>query len=175
VCYKHTREGGSGKELISVQTFSKQKLERQKGQKQACDKLMFEMGQLAVHKAHLLSQQTTSKVKWHCKIEKQSANHHNKLTAGGWVMDCWPCPRERNRPPVNPHSKNPTAKQGGWWATVLIYRTLEQATPHWGRSWLSSCHWKTKKKKTGKTSQSPGKIKTEPLLTYQHQDWMLKE
>jgi hypothetical protein len=29
--------------------------------------------------------------------------------------------------------------------------------------------------KTGETPQPPGKTKTEPLLKYQHQDWMLKE
>jgi hypothetical protein len=32
-----------------------------------------------------------------------------------------------------------------------------------------------KKKKTGKFSELPGETKTELLLKYQHQDWMLKE
>jgi hypothetical protein len=32
-----------------------------------------------------------------------------------------------------------------------------------------------KKKKNGETPQPPDKTKTEPLLKYQHQDWMLKE
>jgi hypothetical protein len=32
-----------------------------------------------------------------------------------------------------------------------------------------------KEKKTGKTPQPPSKTETEPLLKYQHQDWMLKE
>jgi hypothetical protein len=27
---------------------------------------------------------------------------------------------ERNKPPVNKHSKNPIPKQGNWWATELI-------------------------------------------------------
>jgi hypothetical protein len=31
------------------------------------------------------------------------------------------------------------------------------------------------RRKTGETPQPPGKTKTEPLLKYQHQDWMLKE
>jgi hypothetical protein len=31
------------------------------------------------------------------------------------------------------------------------------------------------RKKTGKSPQPPGKTKTELLLKYQHQDWMLKE
>jgi hypothetical protein len=34
---------------------------------------------------------------------------------------------------------------------------------------------KDRKKKTGETPQPPGETKTEPLLKYQHQDWMLKE
>jgi hypothetical protein len=34
---------------------------------------------------------------------------------------------------------------------------------------------KEKKKKTGESSQLPSKTKTELLLKYQHQDWMLKE
>jgi hypothetical protein len=31
------------------------------------------------------------------------------------------------------------------------------------------------RKKTGKTPQPPDKTKTELLLKYEHQDWMLKE
>jgi hypothetical protein len=31
------------------------------------------------------------------------------------------------------------------------------------------------RKKTGKSPQPPGETKTEHLLKYQHQDWMLKE
>jgi hypothetical protein len=34
---------------------------------------------------------------------------------------------------------------------------------------------KKKKKKPAKTPQTPGETKTELLLKYQHQDWMLKE
>jgi hypothetical protein len=50
---------------------------------------------VVVHKAHLLNKWTISKVKRPCKIEKQIANHHNTLTAGGQLTDHWPCPRER--------------------------------------------------------------------------------
>jgi hypothetical protein len=71
-------------------------------------------------------------------------------TAWGQLMDHWPWPTERGRgketPPVNQHSENPTPKQDGWWATELISGTWGQATPHWGRSWLSSRHWKTGEK-----------------------------
>jgi hypothetical protein len=28
--------------------------------------------------------------------------------------------RQRNKPPVNKHSENPTPKQDSWWATELI-------------------------------------------------------
>jgi hypothetical protein len=96
-CWKCTGEGGRSKELISTWTLSKQRLERQKGQQQAGNKPLSEIGQVAVHKAQLLSQWGTYKVKWHCKIEKQSANHHNTLTTGGRLMDHWTCPRERRR------------------------------------------------------------------------------
>jgi hypothetical protein len=51
------------------------------------DKPLPEVGQVAVHKAHLLSQSATLNVKWLCKIEKQTANQHNMLTARGWLMD----------------------------------------------------------------------------------------
>jgi hypothetical protein len=34
---------------------------------------------------------------------------------------------------------------------------------------------KDRKKKTGKSPQPPGETKTELLLKYQYQDWMLKE
>jgi hypothetical protein len=74
--------------------FSKQRLERQKGQQWAGDKPLPKIGQVEVHKAHLLSQWATSKVKWHCKIEKQSANHHNTLTAGGRLTHHWPFPEK---------------------------------------------------------------------------------
>jgi hypothetical protein len=47
---------GEGKELISMGTFSKQRLERQKGQQRANDKPLPEIGQVVFHKAHLLSQ-----------------------------------------------------------------------------------------------------------------------
>jgi hypothetical protein len=49
--------------MISTQAFSKQRLEKQKGQQQAGDKPLPETGQVVVHKAYLLSQSTTSKVK----------------------------------------------------------------------------------------------------------------
>jgi hypothetical protein len=98
-------EGGQGKELISVQTFSKQRLERQKGWLQVGDKLLPEIGQIAVHKAHLLSQWATSKVKRCCKMEKPSANHHNTLTAGSHdrslTLPQRKRVRQRNRPPIN--------------------------------------------------------------------------
>jgi hypothetical protein len=31
--------------------------------------------------------------------------------------------RQRNKPPINQHSKNPTPKQDGWWATELFSGT----------------------------------------------------
>jgi hypothetical protein len=46
---------GKRKKLIFVETFSKQRLERQKGQQEASDKPLPEKEQVVVHKAHLLS------------------------------------------------------------------------------------------------------------------------
>jgi hypothetical protein len=51
------------------------------------DKPWPETGQVVVHKAHHLSQRAIPKVKQPCKIEKQTANHHNMLTAEGWLKD----------------------------------------------------------------------------------------
>jgi hypothetical protein len=59
----HQKRRGGSKELISAQTFSKQGLEREKGQQQVDDKLLPEIGQVAIHTVHLLSQRATSKVK----------------------------------------------------------------------------------------------------------------
>jgi hypothetical protein len=96
-CTELTGEGGRSKKLISMWTFSKQKLERQKGWQQAGDKLLPEIGQVVVHKAHLLRQWARYKVKQCCKLEKQSSNHHNMLMAGRQLTDFWPCPRERGQ------------------------------------------------------------------------------
>jgi hypothetical protein len=38
-----------------MKTFSKQRLERQKGQQWAGDKPLLEIGQIVLHKAHLLT------------------------------------------------------------------------------------------------------------------------
>jgi hypothetical protein len=72
-------------------------------------------------------------------------------------MDHWPCPRERgkakkqaprNQAQWKPNSKGRTA--GGlqsWFPEPEDNIQTQTATPHWGRSWLSSCCWKTEKKK----------------------------
>jgi hypothetical protein len=74
------------KELISAQTISKHMLERHEGQKQVGNKPLPEAGQVVDHKDHLLSQLAAPKVKLLCKIEKQTANHHNMLIVGGWLI-----------------------------------------------------------------------------------------
>jgi hypothetical protein len=41
--------------------------------------------------------------------------------------------RQRNKPPVNKHSENPTPKQESWWATELIQNlrtTYKLKLPH---------------------------------------------
>jgi hypothetical protein len=164
-----------------MQTFSKQRLERQKGWQLAGDKPLPEIEQVAVHKDHLLSQWATSKIKEHCKIEKQSANHHNTLTAGGQLMGHLPQrkgARQRNKLPVNQHTENPTPKQGSWWATQLISGTwgqhtnLNSQTPL-REKWTEQVPLKDRRKKT--TTLLPSGTTTGLLLKYQHQDWMLEE
>jgi hypothetical protein len=55
---------------------------------------------------------------------------------------------KRNKPPVIKQSENTTPKQDGWWDTELIPEPedniqTQTTTSHWGRTWLSRCHWKT--------------------------------
>jgi hypothetical protein len=50
------RRRGEGNELISVGTFSKQRLERQMGQQWKGDKPQPKIGEIEGHKAHFLSQ-----------------------------------------------------------------------------------------------------------------------
>jgi hypothetical protein len=110
--------------LISTGTFSKQRLKRQKGWQRAGDKPLPEIGQIAVHKAHLLSHWATFKVKQHFKIEKQLANQHNTLTAGSWLTDFWPCPKERGWGKKEPPNK-PTQWKSNYKARWLVgYRAV---------------------------------------------------
>jgi hypothetical protein len=51
------------------------------------DKPLPEAGQAVNHKAHLLSQSPTPKVKHFHKIENQTANHHNMLTERGQLTE----------------------------------------------------------------------------------------
>jgi hypothetical protein len=63
-------KGGKGKELSSSQTSVNKWLETQEGWQWVDDKPLLEKGQVVAHKAHLLSQWATAKVKQHWKIEK---------------------------------------------------------------------------------------------------------
>jgi hypothetical protein len=90
-------------------------LERQEGQQQSGDKPLPEAQQVD-HKAHLLSQWAAPNVNLLRKIEKQTANPHNMLTAGASWWNTDPAPeeggaRQRNKPPVNKHNKKPPLKQ----------------------------------------------------------------
>jgi hypothetical protein len=84
--------------------------------------------------------------------------------------------RQKNKPPANQHSKNPTPKQDGWWATELISRTCGQHTNlnfcTSVREGLTMQLPLKDRRKAGKIPQPPGKTKIETLL---NQGWMLKE
>jgi hypothetical protein len=77
--------------------------------------------------------------------------------------------RENRRPPhhqmlaPNLLGRHLADQQNGWWATEMISGNWGQASPHWGRSWLSSCHRKPGKK-PGESPQPPGETKPELLL-----------
>jgi hypothetical protein len=92
-CWKCTRERGRSKELISGQTFSKQMLKWQESREQVGDKPLPKAGQVADHRAYLLSQWAAPKVKMPHKIEKQWTiiTHWQQ----GGLTEHWPCPRER--------------------------------------------------------------------------------
>jgi hypothetical protein len=90
-------EGGKSKELISTPTISKRIAGKAGGSTAGGNRLLPEVGQVADHRAHLLSQWAAPKVRQLCKVEEQTANHHKMLTEGGWLKDHWPCLRERGQ------------------------------------------------------------------------------
>jgi hypothetical protein len=84
--------------------------------------------------------------------------------------------RQRNKPLVNQHSKNPTPKQDGCRAVLQNLRPIYKfKLPPSLREELTKQLLPKDRRQTGKSPQLPGKTKTEPLLKYQHQNWMLKE
>jgi hypothetical protein len=86
-----------------VQTISKQKLERQEGRKKAGNKPFLKAGQIADHRAHILSHRA-HKTELPHKTEKQTANHHNILTAeradGTLTLPQRQGVGQRNKPPA---------------------------------------------------------------------------
>jgi hypothetical protein len=95
------------------------------------DKPLPEVGQVADHKAHLLSQWATPKVKQFCKIEKQTVTHSNMLRAGGWVtLPQRKEVRQRNKPPVNSTAKSQLQSR----------TTVEQISWTWGQHSDLNCH-----------------------------------
>jgi hypothetical protein len=86
--------------------------------------------------------------------------------------------RQRNKPPVKKHSKNPTPGRtvGGLQSRFQNLRTtyklkLPHLTEGGGQLPL-----KDRRKKENKNTTEPSdKTTTELCLKYQHQDWMLEE
>jgi hypothetical protein len=67
-------------------------------------------------------------------IRKTSQHPDSKEVAdGSLTMPYRKGARQRNNPPINQHSENPTLKQDDWWATELFSRTRVQYTN-------SNCH-----------------------------------
>jgi hypothetical protein len=146
------------------------------------DKPLPEIGQVAVCRAHLLSQWATPKFKqlqnWK-RISKPSQHAEIKGPADrSLTLPQRKGPRQRNKPSVNKNSKNPTPKQDSWWTTKLISGT-------WGQHTNLNCHTPLREELTkqlplkdrrkNNITQTPGETMTELWIKYQHQDWMLKE
>jgi hypothetical protein len=108
-------------------------------------------------------------------------NHHNLLTAGGWLTDPLPCPRERDK--VKKESPSNQAQQklnskGGKLVDNTSYlcnlkTTCKLKLPHFTERGADQTDADERQKKN--LSTQPHGIMAELLLEYQHQDWMLKE
>jgi hypothetical protein len=95
-CRKHNGEGWRSKELISRQTFHKQRLERQKGRQWAGDKPLPEIGQ----------KWSTKLISWATEQYPKSYNNaklkNNQQTitttnSRGLAEGSLPCPRDRRQ------------------------------------------------------------------------------
>jgi hypothetical protein len=115
-CSEHTGEVGRSKELVYAWTFSKQRLQRQKGCQLAVDKPLPEIGQIAFYKAHLLSQWPTSKVKQFAKLKnsQQTIITCWQQRAGWWISDLAPekVYEAKKQAPNKPTQENPNLKPG---------------------------------------------------------------
>jgi hypothetical protein len=115
-CWKCTGERERGKELISVQTLSKQTLERQKGEELVGDKPLPKAGQVVDHRA----------IFWACELHPKS-NCPTKLKNKQWtvithwqqrgLIEHWNCLREKGwGKEISPQSRKPS-KHTQWKAT----------------------------------------------------------
>jgi hypothetical protein len=104
-------------------------------------------------------------------------NHHNTLTAGGWlILPQRKGARQRNKPPVNKCSKKPPSKQQvvDYRADLLNLRTAYKLKlPNLTEGGDDQAAAAERQRKN--TTQPPDKTTTELLLKYQHQDWILEE
>jgi hypothetical protein len=122
-----------------MQTFRIQRLERQKGQQQASDKPLPEIGQVVVHKAHhpqpvrSIQSQTTLQ-NWKTISKPSQHTDSSGLADRSLTLPQRKGARQRNKPPVNQNSENPTPKQDGCWATELI------SSRNWGQHSNLNCN-----------------------------------
>jgi hypothetical protein len=120
-----------------------------------------EVRQIVDYKDHLLSQRAIPKVKWPCKIEKNSepSQHADSrgLADGSLTMPQRKKARQRYKLQVNNHSKNPTTN-------LNCHASLREEL-------TKQLLLKDRRKKTTNTCQTTNEL----LLKYQHQDWMLEE
>jgi hypothetical protein len=108
-------------------------------------------------------------------------NHHNLLTAGGWLTDPLPCPRERckakKEPPSNQAQQKLNSKAGKLVNNTSdlcnLKTTWKLKLPHLTEEELTKQMLKKDRKKP--TVPNHLGIMAKLLLKYQHQDRMLKE
>jgi hypothetical protein len=109
-------------------------------------------------------------VKQNCKIEKQTASHHNMLTAGGEV---------KKQAPSKQAQQKPNSKAG----QLVDYRAHSRTK---GQHTNLNCHTSLReqltkqlplkdRRKKANITQPPGDNTTELWLKYQYQDCMLEE
>jgi hypothetical protein len=165
--------------MISMWTFSKQRLERQEGWKWAGDKSLPEVGhvvdgpQSSSPEPVSSTQSQTALQNWKTNSKPSQHDDSRGLADGSLNLPQRKEARQRNKLPVHKHSENQTLKYNSWRTTKLISLT-------WGQHANLNCHTslreqltkqlplKDRRRKTLHISQPPSETMAEYLLKCQH-------
>jgi hypothetical protein len=83
--------------------------------------------------------------------------------------------KAKKQNPNKPTQRKPNSKTGCLVVHRADLQNLRTSHTSLRKELTKQLLLKDRKKKTGMSPQPPGETKTELLLKYQHQDWMLKE